>query len=150
MITIIVSVIVSVLLGTISPIASSGLNFLPTQNLFSQIGSQLPKPKLSEINPLESIGNVVPPINLIFDALSQKLNNSGLGGIKDYLQNNTQKEASNLPLEGRLNAQDTLGAISAWDVLGIVKKGFVLTAQILVTVLEIATWGLKAILGLVT
>ena len=67
MVTIIITLIVSILLGVASPITSLGLNLLGStsspqanQNLFSQISS---KHSLSDINPLESLGKVTAPLD---------------------------------------------------------------------------------------
>jgi hypothetical protein len=148
-ISIISTIIVSALFGTFSPALFSGVNLFPSQNLFSQVSSSLQKKSLQNVNPMSSLDNVTVPLNSIWQAVDQGLNNSGLGGIKDYLRNN-QKDASNLPLEGRLNVQKTFDTSTAMDVIGAVKYGVILVAQISVAVLEIALRVLKAILNIIT
>src|SRR3989344_2204073 len=79
---IITTVIISILLGTISPISSLGVNF-SSQNLFSQIVSKLPKKSLSEVNPMESLSNVTAPLDNVFRAIKDQL--GGSDSIKNFL-----------------------------------------------------------------
>ena len=146
MITIITTIIVSILLGVISPIISPGVNF-PSENLFSQIISQLPTRSLSEINPMESLDNATAPLNSIWKAFSEKLNIRGLDGIKKtFLNGQTGGKALKSSLESGLGVQDTS---TIWQVLGMAKSAFILIANILVAVLEVVLWLVKGVLGLV-
>lgn len=131
MITIIVTIIISMLLGVTSPTF-----FLQTnQNLFSQISST---GSLSDINPLESLSRVTGPLDGFLKGLGRYtdikpwLPKSALGGISGF--------------EGILDSVDNM---SVGQVLRIAKSGFILVANILVTVLEIALRILRGILGLV-
>lgn len=146
MITIITIIIVS-MLGIFSPIVSPGVN-LSDFNLFSQvssINSKLKKSSLSEVNPLESLSNVTAPLDSIWETIGARLNFQDLdGGLKGFL-NSMDGRALKSSLGDSLDGQDTS---TSWQVLGIVKSALILTANILVAVLEIALWLLRGILRL--
>lgn len=138
-ITLITTVIISILLGVTSPFISPGVNF-PSQNLFSQIISQLPKNNLSEIDPMKSLGNVTGPLDNVWEALG--------GQLKGFLNS---KDTSLLgPLKSSLGSGlGVENTSTAWKVLGIAKSALILTANILVAVLEVALGLLKGMLGLI-
>ncbi len=136
MITIIITIIVSMLLGVTSPIISFGVN-LPSKNLFSQISSTN---SLSDINPLKSLGKVTAPLDSL-------LLLGGLGryaDIKPWLPKSALEGIS--WFEGTL---DNIDNLSVAGVLMVARSGFILVANILVTVLEIALSILRGILGLI-
>ncbi|MDP3696702.1 MAG: hypothetical protein Q8R55_01565 [Candidatus Taylorbacteria bacterium] len=170
MITIITTIIVSILLGIVSPVVSPGVNFL-SGNLFSQITSQLPTkslpvvspPNLSEVNPMESLINATAPLNSIWKALGEKLNMQGLDSIKTFLNGQWIRQAHHKTvgsvnsLQGGRALKSSLGSglggqdtSTIWQVLGIAKSAFILIANILVAVLEIAVWLLRGTLGLMS
>ena len=134
MTTIIITLIVSVLLGVTSPISYLGIN-LSSQNLFSQISSSN---SLSEINPLESLGKVTAPLDSMLGGLGRYID------IKPWLPKSALDGISGF--EGTLDSIDNL---SAGQVLRVAKSGLILVANILVTVLEIALSILRGILGLI-
>lgn len=140
MVTIITTIIVSVILGTLGSSMPLGIN-LPGKNLFSQISSIN---SLSEVKPLESLINVTGPIDGIWKALGRYLNVPS--GPDDSLR---AKSA----LAGRLDIKDALNRmdnVSIGRALGVAKSALILMANILVAVLEIALWALRGILGLIT
>ena|SRR3989344_5560686 len=132
--TIIITLIISLLLGFTSPISSLGLN-LSNQNLFSQISSVN---SLSEINPLESLGKVIAPLDNMLGGLGRYID------IKPWLPKSALESVSGF--EGTL---DTIDNISVGQALRIAKSGFILVANILVTILEIVLSILRGILGLI-
>lgn len=134
MVTIIITVIVSVLLGVASPIIPLGIN-LPSQKLFSQISSTN---SLFEINPLESLGKVTAPLDSMLGGLGRYLE------IKPWLPKSALESISGL--EGTF---DSIENISVGQALRIAKSGFILVANIMVTVLEIALSLLRGILGII-
>ena len=134
-ITIITTIIVSTLLGVLTPNVSPGVNFYP-QNLFSQISSNLTEIKLSEVNPMESLGKVTLPFDKVWEALSSKLN----------LDVGTYSGPSKSSLTGRFGLEDTSGI---GQTLGVAKSAIILVANILVAVLEIVLWAIKGIIGLI-
>ncbi len=135
-------IIVSVLLGVISPITYLGIN-LPgsisslraNQNLFSQISSTN---SLSEINPLESLSRVTAPLDSLLGGLGRYID------IKLWLPKSALEGVSRF--EGTL---DSIDNISVGKALRIAKSGLILVANILVTVLEMALSILRSILGLI-
>lgn len=131
MTTIIVTVIVSMLLGVTSPITSLWAN----QNLFSQISLTGP---LSDINPIESLSKVTGPLDGFLKGLGR------YADIKPWLPKSALEGISGF--EGTL---DSIDNISVGQVLRMAKSGFVLVAGILVTVLEIALKILRSVLGLI-
>lgn len=135
MITIVVTVIVSILLGVTGPVTSLWAN----QNLFSQISSTGGRP-LSDINPIESLSRVTGPLDGFL---------KGLGGryaedIKPWLPKSALEGISGF--EGTLDSIDNL---SVRQVLRMARSGFVLVAGILVAVLEIVLRVLRGILGVI-
>src|SRR3989338_1674225 len=142
---IITTVIISILLGTISPISSIGVNF-PSQNLFSQIVSKLPKKSLSEVNPMESLSNVTAPLDNVFRAIKDQL--GGSDSIKNFLGgDSTLSGRVKSSLVSSFNSGDASGT---WQAIGMLKSVFILVTKIFLAVLQIAMTVLKAILGLVS
>ncbi len=146
MITIIVTIIVSALLGFGSPLNFIGANFLSgnqniSKNLFSQISSNLSDKKLSNLNPIDSLGRATAPLDAIWKALGPQ--------IKSFLDSNASglKGASKSSLEGQLSQNDTSDQGQGY---GVIKSTFILIGNIFVAVLEIALWLLKGLLNLVT
>ena len=141
-ITTISTIIVSIILGTVIPSISPGVN-LPGQSLFSQIGSQLSTKDLLGVNPIDSLGNVTAPLDTIWKSIDSRLN--------EFIDS----KSVNLPgplkstLESRLAVLDRFDNLSVWQVFEIVKSAFILVANILVTVLEISLSILKSVLGLI-
>ena len=132
MTSIIITLIISVLLGVTGPISSLGLN-LQNQNVFSQISSIN---SLSEINPLESLNRVTAPIDSLLRELDRYID------IKPWLPKSALESVSEF--EGTL---DTIDNISIGQALRIAKSGFILVVNILVTVLEVTLSILQGILG---
>src|SRR3989344_3394396 len=142
---IITTVIISILLGTISPISSLGVNF-PSQNLFSQIVSKLPKKSLSGVNPMESLSNVTAPLDNVFRAIKDQL--GGSDSIKSFLGNDdTLPRRVKSSLVSSFNLEDTS---ATWQAIGILKSVVILVAKILLAVLQIATTVLRSILSLIS
>jgi len=142
-------------LGAISPNLSLGVNF-PSKNLFSQIISQLPNPalkkSLSEIDPMESLGNVTAPLDSVWEAIGSRLkvfisNNKTAGSLSGPLKSSPDESLTN---------KDT--SATTWfdklttngQVLGIAKSTVILIANILIAVLEIVLWVLRGLLKLVS
>lgn len=94
---------------------------------------------------MESLENATVPLNGIWKALGSKLNIQGLGSIKGFLNGRIDGRALKSSLESGLGVQDTS---TMWRVLGIAKSAFILTANILIAVLEIVLWLLRGVLGL--
>ena len=137
----IITLIVSALLGVTSPIIPLGINLLGStsspqanQNLVSQSSAN----SLSEINPLESLGKVTAPIDSLLGGLDRYID------VRPWLPKSALESVSEF--EGTL---DTIDNISIGQALRIAKSGFVLVANILVTILEIALSILRGILGLI-
>lgn len=144
---IIATIIFSIIFGVFSPILPLGANLplnigkltLNDRSLLSQIGSQLTNKGLSELNPIEALGNVTAPLDAIWNGLNQYIDTKHIFS-----------KPSNSALEGRLDVEGTLRGIdnlSMGRALEIAKSAFILVANILVAVLEIALWLLRGILG---
>lgn len=126
-------------MGTVIPGVSFGVN-LSGQNLFSQISSTSSLSSLFEINPLESLGKVTEPLDSMLGGLGRYL----LVDIKPWLPKSALERISGF--EGTF---DNIDNISVGQALRIAKSGFILAANIMITVLEIALSLLRGILGLV-
>lgn len=157
MMTIIITIIVSMLTGFI-PVNYLGVNFLtaPENLIFwrldsaqqessftSQISSKVSK-NLSEVDPLGSLGKATAPLDNIWKALGPYI--KGLIGPDEGPMDSIYSPQAKSALEGRLGF---LGNLDTTSIFGVAKSAFILIANILVTVLEIALWLLKAVLGLV-
>ena len=133
-------------MGAVSPNLSLGVN-LPSQNLFSQITSKLSEsnlpatnlPKLSEVNPLDSLGNATAPLDAIWKAIGSKINWSS--SIGSYTSGPLKSS-----LASRLSSKDTS---TMGQAFGVAKSGLILIGNIFVAVLEIALWLIRGILSLV-
>jgi len=158
MMTVIISVIVSILLGGFSPVISPGLNF-PSQNLFSQIYSQIDKssdnltktePKEPEarkmrswtdVDPMSNLKNVTGPLDSIWEALGGQIRSS-----LDDRSSSSLPEALKSSLGTNISDKDISNVSQG---LKIARTAFILIANIFITVLEIVLWLLKGILKMV-
>lgn len=134
MTTIVITVIVSILLGVTGPTTSLWAN----QNLFSQISQISSARPLSDINPIESLSRVTGPLDGFLKGLGR------YADIKPWLPKSALEGISGF--EGTLDSIDNL---SVGQVLRMAKSGFVLVAGILVAVLEIVLRILRGILGVI-
>jgi len=137
-------------LGIVTPSISPGVNF-PSENLFSQITSKLPKIDLSEVDPVKSLGNVTAPLDKIWEALVNKLN---LDTLKNFLgddSNEPSGEASKWGLEGLSGLKDTFsGELTMGKIFEAVKDIFIFAVNIFVIILEILLGLFKSLAGLIT
>jgi len=127
-------------LGITAPIVALGFNF-SSHDLLSQITSKFQKTNLSEVDPLESLGNVMAPLDSIWKAIIGSKLNLDEVGLLELLKSGP---------EARSNLQDTLGDISAPKALGMAKEVFIFVANILVAILETVVSILRGILGLIS
>lgn len=142
MVTIIITIIVSLLLGVATPIIPLGINLLGStgspqanHNLFSQISSTS---LLFEINSIESLSRVTGSLDGFLKGLGR------YADIKPWLPKLALESISGF--EGTF---DNIDNISVGQALRIAKSGFVLVAGILVAVLEIVLRILRGVLGLI-
>jgi hypothetical protein len=129
-----ITLIISILLGVTGSNALLGVN-LHDQSLFSQISYVN---SLSEINPLESLSKVTAPLDSLLGGLGRYID------IKPWLPKSALDSV--LGFESTL---DTVDNISIGQALRIAKSGFILVANILVTILEIVLSLLRSVLGLI-
>lgn len=119
-----------VLVSTLFGFSSSNLSALVAQISSTSL--------LSDVNPIEALSRVTGPLDGFLKGLGRYadikpwLPKSALGGISG--------------LEGALDGIDN---ISIGQALRMAKSGFILVANILVTILEIGSSVLKNILGLI-
>jgi len=133
-----------------------GIIIIPLVSFAAQF-AQLPTPNikkaLSEVNPMESVGNVLAPLNDILGKLN--VNSLNLNSIKDFVnKGGTEGKALLQPLKpalgGTSDIQDRLSNTSMSETIGTVKAIFIFAARIFVAILETLLWIFKGILNLVT
>jgi len=100
----------------------------------------LPKTNFSDIDPLQSIGNVTAPLDKIFEAIGGKINLDSI---------NLPKTLKSGP-EARSNLKEILGDLSAQEVLGMARGAFIFVANIFIVILEVVLSIVRGILGLIT
>ena len=134
-------------MGILSPINSLGLNFIAenSQNLFSQITSNLPQKPLAEVNLMESLSGATAPLNELFKAIGDRL--GGLDGIKNFLRGGSSTSKSSLADSFRF-IDDTSSDTD--QTIGFIKSTIILIANILLGVLQVATTIIKFILSFIS
>jgi len=100
---------------------------------------------LSEINPMESLGNATAPLDSLFKAIGDHM--GGLDGIKSFLGGGSTQGQAKSSLMSVFSSRDTSDTGQA---IGIIKSAVILVANILLVVLEVVTSILRGILGLIT
>lgn len=123
-------ILILVAISTLLGFSSSNLSALVAQISSASL--------LSDVNPLESLGRVTGPIDGFLKGLDRYIS------IKPWLSKSTLESVSGF--EGTL---DSIDNISLEQAFRITKSGFVLLANILVTILEIVLSILRSILGLI-
>ena len=129
-----------------------GIIIIPLVSFAAQF-AQLPTPNikkaLSEVSPLESVGNVLTPFNDILG----KINLESFKGLRNFFSGATDKEPLVEPLkpisDDTLGIKDRLNNTSISAIMGTVKDVFIFAAQIFVVILEILLWIFRGILNLV-
>lgn len=96
---------------------------------------------------MEGLNNATAPLNALYEAIGAKLNIQGLQSLKDFVTGGTIPKPLKSSLGGSLDTKDTS---TIGQVFGVAKSILILTANILVAVLEIVLWILKGVLGVIT
>lgn len=136
----------SMIFTLIAGVLSLSYSFSPQNLLFAQISKTS---SLSEVNPLGSIGNVTLPLDKIWEALKAQFNGyNPTEDIKRSVASDISPGASKSALEEIFEGK--LQNVSLWQALGIVKSAFIVGANVLVAVMEIAIKVLRFVLGLIT
>ena len=132
-------------MGVTGPIVPFGVNFSSGIETLA-VNQQ----RLSDVNPLKSLGNVTAPLDGVWKALGQRFNINSFDDLKRFLggSSNTSTEPPKTALGGSFGLNGT--STTTGGMFGIAKSVFILTANILVIVLDLALKALKYILGLIT